>query len=65
MFDVPGDRLVFKGKGKKVETIESKGRHSAVNLELVGKWEDIDAIYLVEKEDDVQSEGVIKKYIEL
>ena len=61
MLDVPGDRLVFKEKGKKVETVESKGGHSVVNLELVGKWEDIDVIHLVEKEDDVKSEGVIKK----
>ena len=27
MLDVPGDILVFKEKGKKVETIESKGGH--------------------------------------
>ena len=66
MLDLPGDRLVFKEKGKKVETVESKGGHSEVNLELVGKWEDIDAIHLIEKEDDVKSEGVIKKiYINL
>ena len=61
MLDLPGDRLVFKEKGKKVETVESKGGHSVVNLELVRKWEDIDVINLVEKEDDVQSEGAIKK----
>ena len=59
--DFPGDRLVFKEKGKKVETVESKGGHSVVNLELVGKWEDIDAIHLVEKEFDVRSEKGIKK----
>ena len=45
----------------KVETVESKGGHSVVNLELVGKWEDSDAIYLVEKEDDVRSDQAIKK----
>ena len=32
-----------------------------VNLELVGKREDSDAIYLVEKEDDVKSDQAIKK----
>ena len=58
---VSGERLVFKEKGKKVETVESKGGNSVANLDLVGKWEDIDAIHLVEKEDDVKSEGEIKK----
>ena len=32
-----------------------------MNLELVGKWEDIDVIHLLEKEDYLKSEGVIKK----
>ena len=61
MVDVPGDRIVFKQKEKKVETKESTGGHILVNLELVGKWEDSEAILLVEKEDDVKSESVIKK----
>ena len=30
-------------------------------LELVGKWEDKDAIYLVENEDEVKSDKAIKK----
>ena len=37
MVDVPGDRIVFKKKEKKVETQESAGGHILVNLELVGK----------------------------
>ena len=49
MLDLPRDRMIFEGKGKKVKTAESKEGHSVVNLELVGKWEDSDAIYLVEK----------------
>ena len=61
MLDLPGDRIVFKEKGKKVETVESKGGHSVVNLELVGKWEDSDAIYLLEKEGDVMSDQAVKK----
>ena len=32
-----------------------------MNLELVRKWEDSEAILLVEKEDDVKSESAIKK----
>ena len=61
MLDLARDRKIFEGKGKKVETAESKGGHSVVNLELVGKWEDSDAIYLVEKEGDVMSDQAIKK----
>ena len=61
MIDVPGERIVFKEKGKKVETVESNGGHIVVNLELVGGWENSDAIYLVEKEDDVKSEKAIRK----
>ena len=38
MLHCPGHRIVFKEKGKKVETVESKDGHSVVNLELVGKW---------------------------
>ena len=59
--DVDDDKLEFKEKGKKVELVESKGGHSVVNLELVGKWKDSDAIYLVEKEDEVKSDKAIKK----
>ena len=61
MLDLPRDRIIFEGKGKKVKTAESKGGHSVVNLELVGKWEDSDAIYLVEKEGDVRSDQAITK----
>ena len=61
MIHVPDQRIVFKEKGKKVETVENNVGHIVVNLELVGKWEDSEAIYLVEKEDDVKSEKAIKK----
>ena len=61
MLDCPNHRIVFKEKGKKVETVENNVGHIVVNLELVGKWEDSEAIYLVEKEDDVQSKKGIKK----
>ena len=59
--DVDNDKLEFKEKGKKVELVESKGGHLIAKLELVGKWEDKDAIYLVEKEDEVKSDKAIKK----
>ena len=61
MVDVPGDRIVFKKKEKKVETQESAGGHILVNLELVGKWEDSEAILLVEKKEDTKSDSVIKR----
>merc|ERR1711954_59897 len=61
MVDVPGDRTVFKKKEKKVDTQESTGGHILVNLELVGKWEDSEAILLVEKEDDTKSDSAIKR----
>ena len=32
-----------------------------MNLDLVGEWENNEAIYLVEKEDDVKREKAIKK----
>ena len=32
-----------------------------MNLELVGKWEDSEAILFVEKEDDVKTDSVIKR----
>ena len=60
MVYVPGDRIVFKKKEKKVETQESAGGHILVNLELVGKWEDSEAILLVEKEEDTKNDSVIK-----
>ena len=55
------DKLEFKEKDKKVKLIESKGGHLIAQLELVGKWEDKDAIYLVENENEVNSEKVIRK----
>ena len=60
MLDCPGQRIVFKENGKKVETLESSGGHMVVNLELVGEWDNSEAIYLVKKKDDMKSGKVIK-----
>ena len=49
MIDVPSERIVFKQKEKKVKTKESAGGHILVNLELVGKWEDSEAILFCRK----------------
>ena len=61
MVDMPGDKIISKKKEKKVETQESAGGHILVNLELVGKWEDSEAILLVEKEEDTKSDSTIKR----
>ena len=55
------ERPEFKGKDKNVNLIESKGGHLLAQLELVGTWEDKDAIYLVENEDEVNSDKAIGK----
>ena len=61
MVDLPGDLIVFKKKEMKVEAQESPGGHILVNLELVGKWEDSEAILLVEKEEDTKSDSAIRR----
>ena len=61
MIDASGEKIVFKQKEKKVKTKESAGGHILVNLELVGKWEDSEAILFVEKEDDVKTDSAIKR----
>ena len=53
------DKQEFKEKDKKVKLIESKGWHLIAQLELVGKWKDKDAIYLVENEDEVNSDKAL------
>ena len=59
--DFEDDKLEFKGKDKNVELTESEGGHLLARLELVGTWKDDEALYLVEKEDDVSSDGAVKK----
>ena len=59
--DFEDDRLKFKDKGKNVEIAESEGDHLMAKLELMGTWKKNDAIYLVEREIDVSSDGAVKK----
>ena len=54
-------KVEFKEKGKKVKLIVSKGGHLIAQLQLVGKWEEKDAIYLVENEEEVNSIKAIWK----
>ena len=51
----------MKEKDKKVGLIETEGGHLIAQLELVGKWKDIFAIHLVEKENEVKSDTAIKR----
>ena len=61
MLDCPRHRIVFNEKGKKIETLESSSGHMVVNLEFAEECKNNEAIYLVEKEDDVKSEKAIKR----
>ena len=42
--DFEEDKLEFKGKEKNVNLIESKGGHLLAQLEIVGTWQNKDAI---------------------
>ena len=55
------DKLAFNEKDKNVKLVESKGGHLIAQLELIGKWEDKDAVYWVENEDQVNSKKAIRK----
>ena len=51
VLDFEDNKLGFKGKKEK-EINLIKGSHMLVKLELVGKWKDEDAIFLVKEEKD-------------
>ena len=55
------DKLELKEKDKNVKLTESKGEHLLAQLDLVGKWEYKDAIYLVDNKDEVNSDKAIQK----
>ena len=59
--DFAEDKLEFKEKGKNIELMVSAGGHMMAKLELVGKWNDEDVVYLVKNEKDVKSVKSIKK----
>ena len=47
------DRLSFEEKDKVIKLIVSEGGHSLVRLELVGTWNDDEAVLLVKDEKSV------------
>ena len=53
VLDFAEQKLGFKEQEKNVVLI--KGSHLLAKLELVGRWKDDDAVFLVEKEKDVQN----------
>ena len=53
ILDFADRKLGFKEKNKAVDLI--KGSHLLVKLELVGKWRDEDAVFLVKEEDDLKT----------
>ena len=59
MLDFGEQKLGFKEQNKKVELM--KGSHLLAKLELVGKWRDEEAVFLVEKEEDAKTMKVIQK----
>ena len=59
--DFSEDKLEFKEKDKSVNLMVSEGGHMLAKLELVGKWNNDDVVYLVEKEEDISSFKAVKK----
>ena len=52
-------KLGFKEHEKEVQLI--KGSHLLVKLELVGRWKEEDAVFMIEKEEDVKTLEAVKK----
>ena len=59
ILDFAERKLGFKEKDKNVDLV--KGSHLLAKLELVGKWRDEDAVFLVKEEKDVKSLKAVKK----
>ena len=59
ILDFADRKLGFKEKNKTVDLI--KGSHLLVKLELVGKWRDDDAVFLVQEEDDLKTIKAVTK----
>ena len=41
------DKLEFKGQDKEIDLIESDGGHHLAKLEMVRRWDDNEAVYIV------------------
>ena len=61
ILDFADRKLLFKEIKKEVQLIRS---HLLVKLELIGRWRDKDAVFLVKKEDDVKTQKLIERVTE-
>ena len=59
VLDFAERKLGFKEENKTVELIKTS--HLIIKLELVGKWRDEDAVFLVQEEDDVKTLKAVTK----
>ena len=59
ILDFEDRKLGFKEKKKEVDLI--KGSHLLVKLELVGRWKDEDAVFLVKEEDNLKMLKAVTK----
>ena len=59
VLDFTEQKLGFKEQEKNVVLI--KGSHLLAKLELVGRWKDDDAVFLVEKDEDAKSYKGVEK----
>ena len=61
--DIEDDQLEFRGKDKVVELTESDGGYQLAKLEMVGRWDDNEAVYIVQQEEDaVSNENAVRKW---
>ena len=59
VLDFAEQKLGFKQQDKSAVLV--KGSHLLARLELVGRWKDKEAVFLVEKEKDAQSLKAVQK----
>ena len=55
------DKLEFNDTKKSVDLMVSEGGHMLARLELVGKWNDDDAVFLVKKEENIADFKSVKR----
>ena len=60
--DLEDDKLKFKEQNKVIDLIKLDGGHQIAKLEMVGRWDDNEAVYIVQQEKDaVSNENAVWK----
>ena len=59
--DYEDDMLVFRRQYKRVQLIQLEGGHHLAKLELVGKQNEDDALYLIDSEDEVSNKNAVRR----